>query len=356
MDKKTIVVLFGGRSSEHEISCKSAVTILQAIDPAEYDSKIVGITRDGHWILVNAMEDIVNGSWEKGTVTAVLSPDCTRKELICREAEAYWHIPVDVVFPVLHGRNGEDGTVQGLLELAGLPYVGCGLMASALGMDKLYAKQIVGLLGIAQAAYVPVQKEALAQMDLVVAKIESRLSYPVFVKPANAGSSRGISKAHNREELEAALLEAANHDERLLAEETIVGRELECAVLGGKEAKASGIGEIITATEFYDYDSKYTDTNSRTVIDPELPAGIADKIREAAVAVFHALNGYGLARVDFFLEEKRNRIVFNEINTLPGFTNISMYPMLWKAQGMDIHKLVARQIELAYERRKQGRT
>lgn len=354
MDKKTIVVLFGGQSSEHEISCMSAVTIIQAINTAEYHVMAVGITKEGHWLLVNDVTDISSGTWETGTIMAVLSPDATRKELICIEEGKYVTYPVDLVFPVLHGRNGEDGTIQGLLELAELPYVGCGLIASALGMDKLYTKMVVATLGISQAAYVPLLKSELTHMDVAIEKIEQKLEYPIFVKPANAGSSRGISKAHDRKELQAALIEAAKHDDRLLAEETIIGRELECAVLGGEEAQASGIGEILTASEFYDYDSKYNDVDSRTVIDPELPEGIADQIRQAAVTIFQALSGYGLSRVDFFLEQDSNRIIFNEINTLPGFTGISMYPMLWKARGIDIETLVAKQIALAYERKRQG--
>lgn len=352
MAKKTIAVLFGGQSSEHEISCLSAVTIINAIDTSQYNVVIIGITKEGHWLLVDSVTDIPGGAWRSSSVSAVISPDATRKEIICIRQEGMECIPVDVVFPVLHGLYGEDGTVQGLLELAGLPYAGCGVIASALGMDKLYAKTVVEGLGIAQAAYLPVTKAELRNRKQVMDGIESRLAYPVFVKPSNAGSSRGISKAHNRKELEEALLEAACHDERILVEETISGRELECAVLGGEEAEASGIGEVLTAGEFYDYDSKYRDSASRTIIGPELPEGKEEEIRRAAVRIFHALNGYGLSRVDFFLEQDTNRVIFNEINTMPGFTGISMYPMLWQAKGMDIQALTARQIALAYERRK----
>lgn len=351
MAKKTIAVLFGGQSSEHEISCLSAVTILNAIDTSVYNVVMIGITREGHWLLIDSVEAVKNGTWKNSSVHAVISPDAERKEIICMERDGTHSIPVDVVFPVLHGLKGEDGTVQGLLELAGIPYIGCGVIASALGMDKLYTKIVVERLGIDQAAYLPVMKSELKNMEAVTARIESRLSYPVFVKPSNAGSSKGISKAHNKVELEDALWKASEHDGKLLVEETIMGRELECAVLGGREAEASGIGEILTAAEFYDYDSKYHDAASRTVIHPELPAGKAEEIRQAAVRIFKALDGYGLSRVDFFLEQNTNRVIFNEINTLPGFTGISMYPMLWKAKGMDINTIVAKQIALAYERR-----
>lgn len=352
MNKKTIAVLFGGQSSEHEVSCVSAVTIINAIDAAEYDIVKIGITKEGHWLFVPTVEAITSGTWVDSDTTAVISPDATRQEIICIGPEGTSTIPVDVVFPVLHGLYGEDGTVQGLLELAKIPYVGCGVIASAIGMDKLYAKIVVDTLGIAQASYVAVRKSELAQMQAAVAKVEAKLSYPVFVKPSNAGSSRGISKAHNREELEKALLEAANHDVKILVEETILGRELECAVLGSKEVKASGVGEILAAAEFYDYDAKYHDAASKTVIGPELPEGKADEIRSAAVTIFEALDGYGLSRVDFFLEQDTNRVVFNEINTLPGFTGISMYPMLWKEQGLEIKPLVASLITMAYERRR----
>lgn len=352
MEKKTIAVLFGGQSSEHEVSCISAVTIMNAINSEEYNIVRIGITKEGHWLLVSSTQDITSGTWTNSTTTAVISPDATRKEIICINSDGTKCIPVDVVFPVLHGLYGEDGTVQGLLELAKIPYVGCGVIASALGMDKLYAKIVVDTLGIAQASYVAVRKSELEDMEKMVARVEEKLDYPVFVKPSNAGSSKGISKAHNQEELKAAFVEAAKHDEKILVEETIVGRELECAVLGGSEVEASGVGEILSAAEFYDYDAKYNDAASKTIIGPELPEGKEEEIRQTAVAIFKALDGFGLSRVDFFLEKDTNRVIFNEINTLPGFTGISMYPMLWKAKGLDIHTLVAKIIALAYQRRK----
>ena len=352
MNRKTIAVLFGGQSSEHEVSCVSAVTIMNAINTKEYEIVRIGITKEGRWLYVPTTEDVSSGTWKDSTTTAVISPDAVGKEIICMGADGVRTISVDVVFPVLHGLYGEDGTVQGLLELANIPYVGCGVIASALGMDKLYAKIVVDTLGIAQAKYVPIMKSELQDMEKAEAKIERELTYPVFVKPSNAGSSKGISKVHNRTELGPALLEAAKHDVKMLVEETIIGRELECAVLGGAEVSASGVGEILAAAEFYDYDAKYDDAASKTVIGPELPAGKEEEIRQAAVTIFKALDGFGLSRVDFFLEQDTNRVVFNEINTLPGFTGISMYPMLWKAQGWDIESLVAKLITLAYERKR----
>lgn len=254
------------------------------------------------------------------------------------------------VFPVLHGMNGEDGTVQGLLELAAIPYVGCGVLASACSMDKFYTKIVVDSIGVRQAKFVGVRRHELTHMDEVVARVEAGVPYPVFVKPSKAGSSQGVSKAENREELIDALNLAAKHDSKILVEETIVGREIECGVLGMNEPKASGVGEVLSAEEFYSYDAKYNNEESRTVVDPELPEGKAEEIRKDAVAIFKALDCSGLSRVDFFLTKDTNEVVFNEINTLPGFTAISMYPMLWEARGLSKKALVQKLIDLAMNR------
>lgn len=259
-------------------------------------------------------------------------------------------VHVDVVFPVLHGMNGEDGTLQGLLELAQIPYVGCGVLASACSMDKFYTKIIVDAIGIRQAKFVGVRRGELTDMDEVVSRVEKELDYPVFVKPSKAGSSQGVSKAEDREGLVAALRLAAQHDSKILVEENIVGRELECAVLGGAEAKASGVGEILAADTFYSYEAKYNNEDSRTVVGPELPEGRTEEIRRDAEAIFKALDCYGLSRVDFFLTKDTEEVVFNEINTLPGFTAISMYPMLWEAEGVDKKELIQRLIDLAMVR------
>ncbi|MGN0507279.1 MAG: D-alanine--D-alanine ligase family protein [Lachnospiraceae bacterium] len=350
MAKKNILVLFGGRSSEHEVSCVSAATVLSGIDTEEYEIFAVGITKEGRWLLTESVEQIQNGSWVNGKKQAVLSPDTKEQALYVLEDGQMTAHHIDVAFPVLHGLNGEDGTVQGLFELAGIPYVGCGVLASAVSMDKLYTKLIVDTLGISQAAYVPVIGDEVND-TATYEKIEAKLGYPVFIKPSNAGSSRGVSKAANREELVAGLLEAAKHDRKILVEETIVGREIECGVLGGEQPKASGVGEVLAAAEFYDYEAKYHNAESRTVLSPELPSGKAEEIRDCAVRIFKAVDGYGLSRVDFFLEHGTNRVVFNEINTLPGFTSISMYPMLWEEQGLPKKALIQQLIELAHVRK-----
>ena len=350
MMKKTAAVIFGGQSSEHVVSCMSAVNVIEQIDRDTYDLILIGITEEGKWILTESVEQIQNGSWREGTASAVILPDATKKAVLIREGDQLREVRIDVVFPVLHGLYGEDGTVQGLLELAQIPYVGCGVLASAVSMDKLYTKIIVNNLGIRQAAYEPVMAEKLEEPDQVADRIEARFSYPVFIKPSNAGSSKGVSKASDREELKAGLKEAAFHDRKILVEEMIVGREIECAVFGsGDQIEASGVGEILAAADFYDFEAKYYNEESRTVIDPTLPGDSAEQVRQAARAIFRAVDGYGLARVDFFVKED-GEVVFNEINTMPGFTAISMYPMLWEARGKSKPQLVAQLLEQAMER------
>lgn len=352
MNKKNIAIVFGGRSSEHEVSCMSVVTIAKAVNAEKYNSYYIGITKEGHWLLADGIESISDGSWRDSKVSAIISPD-TKRELMLTDSEnnIKESVEIDVVFPVLHGMYGEDGTIQGLFEMAQIPYVGCGVFASAASMDKFYTKVVVDTLGIRQAQYVPVLKNELSDMDNVVKRVEDLLTYPVFVKPSKAGSSKGVSKAASRDELVDAIKLAAMHDYKILVEEEIVGRELECAVLGyGDGTKASGVGEILAAAEFYDFDAKYNNAESKTVIGPDLPEGKEEEIRKAAVAIFNALDGFGLSRVDFFMEKGTDSIVFNEINTLPGFTNISMYPMLWNAKGYDIETLVDTLIDMATER------
>ena len=352
MKKRTVAVLFGGQSTEHEISCLSAVTIIQNIDREQYDLLLIGITRDGRWLKTNSIEEIQSGSWVGGTTRAILSPDAGHKGVLLLEDGRVQLFPLDVVFPVLHGARGEDGTVQGLLELAEIPYVGCGVLASAVTMDKLYTKILVSTLGIRQADYELVYKNELSgqnAIESVIRRIEGRLAYPVFVKPACSGSSRGVSKASDQKQLETALLLAAEHDRKILVEETIVGHEVECAVLGAEEAKAAGVGEILAGAEFYDYEAKYESEESRTVLDPQLPNDAANRVREAAVRIYRRLDGFGMARLDFFVTEQ-GEVVFNEANTIPGFTSISMYPMLWEAAGINKKELIGKLIELAYER------
>lgn len=353
--KQTVAVIFGGQSSEHEVSCMSVVNVASQIDREKYDVLLIGITKEGHWVKVDSVESIQDGTWKESRVGAVVSPDATEKCVILSQDGQVEKRRVDVAFPVLHGLYGEDGTIQGIFELAQIPYVGCGVLASAVSMDKLFTKIIVDDLGIRQAQYVPVRREELHDMEAAENKVEARLSYPVFVKPSNAGSSRGVSKAENREELAAALKEAARHDSKILVEETIVGHEVECAVFGGGKTpvRASGVGEVLAAADFYDFDAKYYNPESRTVVNPPLPGNAAEEIRTDAVKIFKAVDGYGLSRVDFFVKEN-GEVVFNEINTMPGFTAISMYPMLWEAAGMDKKALVQALIDHAFARYDRG--
>lgn len=350
MADKNIVVIMGGRSSEHEVSLISAATVIENINTDKYNIVMIGITKDGQWKLVDSLDRVKDGSWVKSYTRAYISPDTDRKELCLIRGDRVETVDIDVVFPVLHGMNGEDGTLQGLLELAHIPYVGCGVLASACSMDKFYTKIIVDSIGIRQAKFVGVRRSELRDMDEVIARVEKEIPYPVFVKPSKAGSSQGVSKASDRDQLVAALELAAQHDTKILVEETIVGRELECAVLGGADVRASGVGEVLAADEFYSYEAKYNNAESKTVVGPVLPEGKEEEIRENAMAIFKALDGYGLSRVDFFLTNDTNEVVFNEINTLPGFTAISMYPMLWEAKGLDKKALIQELIDLAMVR------
>ena len=348
--KKRIAVIFGGQSSEHEVSCMSAVNVIGGLNKEKYEIHRIGITKEGHWIYVEHEDTIRDDSWRDGEITAIISPDHEKQGIWKVSGGTVEVVPIDVAFPVLHGKYGEDGTIQGLFEMSGIPYAGCGVLASAASMDKISTKIFADRLGVRQASYVADIARDLREMDDTIARVEEKLGYPVFVKPSNAGSSQGVSKAHNREELKEALVLAKKHDHRVLIEENITGREVECAVLGGQNPQASPVGEILAAAEFYDFDAKYNNEESRTVIDPDLPEAVKEEIRKNAVAIFRAVGGFGLSRVDFFVEKDTNEVIFNEINTLPGFTNISMYPMLWEANGINKEELLDRIIELAYER------
>lgn len=355
---KNVLILFGGKSSEHEVSCISAATIAQAVDKSRYNVIFVGITKDGRWLQVKDIETIRTGDWRYSRRRAVLTPD-KNHDLIIMEGDSYEDsvyvesIHIDVAFPALHGLFGEDGTIQGLFEMAALPYVGCGHLSSAITMDKFFTKVIADSINVAQADYVGVRDYEVTDenMEELVKKIESLREYPMFIKPSNAGSSMGITKAHNRDELIEGLKLAAKHDSKILVEESIDGREIECAVYGyGDNAFATGVGEILPAAEFYDFDAKYNNSDSVTMMDPELPDGKEDEIREVAVAIYRACDCFGLSRVDFFLEKGTDRVVFNEINTIPGHTSISMYPMLMERAGHPMSDYINSLIEMAYER------
>ncbi|MDF2613484.1 MAG: D-alanine/D-alanine ligase [Clostridia bacterium] len=347
--KQSILLLFGGCSSEHEVSLKSATTIINNIDKTKYEIHPVGITKAGRWLLYTGNDlDFTKNDWETSSIPAILSPDATHKGIwvIKEQGQEPIRVNIDIVFPVLHGKNGEDGTIQGLCKLAQIPFVGCGVLASAVSMDKAFTKIVVDTKSVPQAKFVIIKEKELKDMGAAVKKIEQAFPYPYFIKPANAGSSVGISKAKNKEELIAGLYEAAKHDAKILVEETIVGREVETAVLGNEGLLVSGVGEILAAAEFYDFDAKYNNADSKTVVDADLPQETKEKIRGYARDVFDAVEGKGLSRVDFFVKEDGS-IIFNEINTLPGFTSISMYPMLFDAAGLGIKELISKLIELA---------
>lgn len=352
MNKKTVAVVFGGCSSEHDISCISVQTVVKAMNPEKYDVILIGITKDGRWLLAESVQAIADGSWRDSKVSAIILPDRgIHGVMLTDESGRSTCVRVDTAFPVLHGLYGEDGTIQGLFELADIPYVGCGVIASAASMDKFYTKIVAALTGVRQAEYTPIFGEKVKNdIEYALDKVEAQRSYPVFVKPSRAGSSVGVSKASNREELREALILAAKHDRKILVEEMIKGREIECAVLGTtRHAQASGLGEILAADVFYSYDAKYSNADSKTVVGPELPEGVTEKVRDYAVKIFRVLDGFGLARVDFFVCDD-GEIVFNEINTLPGFTSISMYPMLWNHEGLSNEEIIDRLIAMADER------
>ncbi|GAE88698.1 D-alanine--D-alanine ligase [Acetivibrio straminisolvens] len=365
-DKKRVLVIFGGQSSEHEVSRISAASILKNINSDKFDVSMMGITKDGKWLPYNGpIDKIPSGEWEQialkdGTrsipdkmnlVDSIVSLKDDTGELDKTLASDGKGKKIDVVFPVLHGCNGEDGTIQGLFELAGIPYVGCGVLASAVGMDKIYAKIIFEKAGIPQADYLYfTRKEIAGDIESVVDKIEGKFEYPIFVKPSNAGSSVGVTKAHDKNELKEALIYAAKYDRKVLIEEFINGREVECAVLGNDEPIASTVGEVIPGNEFYDYKAKYIDNSSKIKIPADLPEETVEKIRSYAIKAFKALDCAGLSRVDFFVHKETGEVYINEINTLPGFTSISMYPMLWEESGIPYSELIERLIDLAIER------
>lgn len=351
MSKKVVAVLFGGQSSEHEISKISASTIISNLSQDKYYIMPVYITKEGRWKIYDGpVENINNGSWEKYATHAILSPDTEHKGLLRIVGDKIKNIPIDIVFPVLHGKYGEDGTIQGMIELTGLPYVGCGVIASSISMDKSFTKIIADSIGVEQAKYIKVYRNELENFEDIKENINKNIGYPCFIKPANAGSSVGITKAFDDESLKQGLEEASKHDRTIVIEQSITGREVECAVIGNEVVKASCVGEVLSASDFYDFDSKYTNKESKTVIPAQLDENISEKIREYAVKIFKAVDGCGLARVDFFVEENTNRVIFNEINTMPGFTDISMYHMLWAEMGIKLPELLDELIELGFKR------
>ena len=352
MGKLNVCILFGGISPEHEVSLRSAESVLNHIDKDKYNILPVGITKAGQWIYFGGTDYsmLPAGTWMDcpGNCPAAISP-VRGQGLLRFDADTVTAAHIDVAFPVLHGENGEDGAMQGLLQMAGIPYVGPHVSASAVAMDKTLTKLVIDKEGIPQAAWELVRAEELPEkMDSIVASLEARFAYPMFVKPAGTGSSVGVSKAADREKLKAAITAAAKFDSKILVEEFIKGKEIEVAVLGNAEPVASVCGEIDSGAEFYDYDAKYLTDTSTAYIPARICEDLQTRIRETAVRVFKAVGCQGLSRVDFFATED-GRLVFNEINTIPGFTSISMYPKLFTASGIPYSRLIDELLKLALE-------
>ncbi len=377
MKKLRVCVIFGGRSGEHEVSIVSATSVMNALDPAKYEVVPVGITKAGRWIAGAQSVQLLKSGIEDTPFYAMLPADPTEQRLLpattnsasAQELEQFRE-KFDVVFPVLHGPYGEDGTIQGLLELANLPYVGAGVLGSAVCMDKIVQKLLCVPANVPVVKFLwlryedwqrsqtesqvivasPQQLCGLSKNEMI-ARIEAELHFPVFVKPANMGSSVGISKAHDRAELMRGIEDAAQYDQKILFEAAVPNaREIEVSVLGNAQPKASIAGEIVPSNEFYDYDAKYVDGASMLIIPAEFSAELATQIRETAIRGFLACNCEGMARVDFLLSREKNALYLNEINTIPGFTQISMYPKLWEASGVSYSQLLDELIQLAIER------
>jgi len=361
MSRLRIGILFGGRSTEHEVSILSAQSIIAAMDPERFEAVPLYIDKNGRWLVGGSLKRLV--SEDAANEYVYLPPDPTQHALVpaqdgrespsplAGEGRGGGLPPLDVVFPVFHGLNGEDGTIQGVLELANLPYVGAGVLGSALGLDKIYMKRAFAAAGLPIVDYLPITRRQYEQdPNAFIALVEERLGYPCFSKFANSGSSVGTTKAHNRAELVAGLRLASSFDRKLLVERAVDARELEVSVLGNDEPQASVVGEVVPAHEFYDYDAKYLDEGSRLLIPATIDAGVAEEVRGMALRAFQAVDAAGMARVDFFIERKTGRVLVNEVNTIPGFTRISMYPKLWEASGLSYPKLIERLVELAIER------
>ena len=352
-EKKNIAVIFGGESSEYEISLISSSFVIENIDKEKYNVYTIGITKDGAWYLYDGeTENIKNGSWvnDANNKKAFIAPDKNIHGMVVFDENGAKIIPLDVIFPVLHGKNGEDGTIQGIFKLSGIPFVGCHTLASAITMDKAVTHSLLSAANIEQAHYLWFYADRFdAEPEKIRNKISARLNFPVFVKPANAGSSVGISKVDSPEGLDEAILKAAKEDKKIVIEEGIVGQEVECAVMGNREPEASVVGEIGATAAFYDYDDKYKNGTSKTYIPANLSQEKMEEIRRIAIRAYRHLGCMGLSRVDFFVEKDTERVILNEINTLPGFTSISMYPKLWQASGVESRELIEKLIDYAYK-------
>jgi D-alanine-D-alanine ligase len=352
-----LAIVYGGRSAEHQVSVVSARSVMEALDPDRYEVVPIAITRDGAWLLperspleLTASDGTLPEVEAAGTELAMRPERGGSGGLMVSPPEGRVG-GVDVVFPILHGPFGEDGTVQGLFELADLPYVGSGVLASALAMDKAMAKVVLAQAGLPQAPYLVVRgRDWRDDPDRVAAEVAGRLAYPVFTKPARLGSSIGISKVKTPDGLAAGLADAFAHDTKALVEQGLAARELECGVLGNDDPEASVVGEVIPSHEFYDFEAKYLDDALKLEIPAQVPDTVTAQVRELSLRAFQALDCEGFARVDFFYEEATGRVLLNEVNTIPGFTPKSMFPMLWAASGLAYPDLVARLVDLATER------
>ncbi|HLH60690.1 MAG TPA: D-alanine--D-alanine ligase [Ktedonobacteraceae bacterium] len=358
--KIRIGLIFGGRSGEHEVSLASANSVMANLDKDKYEVVPIGITKEGSWLLgteprqlIAAEQSVGEDTGDEQTTAVTLTGDPHVRRLIPLKGG---EMPgnqgaLDVIFPVLHGTYGEDGALQGLLEMANVPYVGCGVLGSSLGMDKEKMKMIFHSVGLPTPDYLVFRRHEWERSpEVILNTVGETLGYPCFVKPVNLGSSVGVSKAHGRQELEHAINIAAEYDRKIIIERGIDCREVECAVLGNDEPIVSVVGEVISSNEFYDYRAKYIDGKSQILIPADMPQEIAEEVRRQALKAFLALDLSGLARVDFFIEKGTNKVYINEVNTMPGFTEISMYPKLWEASGMPYAELLDRLIELAIER------
>jgi D-alanine-D-alanine ligase len=355
-------VLFGGRSGEHQVSLQSARAVMDALREAGHEVVPIGITPEGRWLVGgDPLQALLSGERSSERAVSMLPQPGASGLVPIRDDGEFQVEPytggappmgaLDVLFPVLHGTYGEDGTVQGLFDLAAVPYAGAGVLGSALGMDKVLQKTLWRGLGLPVADFLGVaRREFERDPDTVVGRIETTFGYPVFVKPANLGSSVGVSKASSREQLHQGLQTAARYDTKLLVERGVDARELEVGILGNDDPKASIVGEILPGAEFYDYRAKYLDSGSRAMIPADIPPSVAAEVQSLAVRAFQAVDASGLARVDFFLERGTGQLYLNEINTMPGFTEISMYPKLWEASGVSFAELVSQVAELGLER------
>ncbi len=346
-------VLFGGRSGEHEVSLASAAAVIRGLDPEKYEVVPIGISKDGRWLAGSSAQKLLPEVLKTGQ-RVVLPADPNAAALLPMEEGRSGGLRVDVVFPVLHGTFGEDGTVQGLLELAGLPYVGAGVIGSAVGMDKDMQKRLFAHAGLPVADFVAVPRAEWENARARVQReMEKRFRFPLFVKPATLGSSVGMTKAHNRAELPGAMDLAAEFAQKIIVERAIHGREIEVSVLGNDDPRASLPGEIIPHREYYDYAAKYLEEGTKLIIPAKLTRAQVRRFQEYAVRAFRAIECLGMARVDFFLERRTGRAYLNEVNTIPGFTSISMYPKLWEASGLGFRELLDKLIELALQQQRQ---